>query len=378
VDGPASAPDARSSDEIEAMDLFGKIREEAKLLGFPIAGVAPLASPDPSVYDDGLARGHCADMAWMLRQRDARMRPELFFAKAASVLVLGVPYRHPRPPEPEGLWGAVAAYAWGRDYHNVLGRRLHRLQHRLTSLFPGLESRSFVDAQPVWERWWAERAGLGRCTTSGALLPTGGSPATFLCGLMLSVDVTGPPPEERPSTCEGCGRCVAACPTGAIVAPGRVDARRCLTWLTVENRGAIPEPLRRSVGARLLACDACTEACPHVAAGPAPDAAFAPRNAWLDPVGILQADDEALLRRFEGSALRRPHAVGLKRNAAVVLGNLCEHREAADSVRRALGLAAGHPSAIVREHAAWAARRWGFDDGAPPDDEARDEAASKG
>jgi epoxyqueuosine reductase len=350
---------------LERLEARTKTLEEAHLLGFPLAGVAPAAPPDSRAYDAWLTRGFHGDMGFLAAHRDVKARPSLLLAPLRSVLVLGVPYRYTRPPEPEGLFGAVAGYAWGRDYHNVLRKRLRQLQRRLSSIFPGLESRSFVDADPVWERWWAEQAGLGRCGFSGTLLPTRGSPATFLCGLLLSVDLgsTEPvPATDTSSDCASCGRCVSACPTRAIVEPGVVDARRCISYLTIENRAGIPEGLRRATGARLLGCDICTESCPRAACGPPPDPAFAPVNAWVDLAEILGASDVALEERYAGTALRRPGAVGLQRNAAVALGNLCGRPDLAQEAHVALARAARHPSELVRTHVAWAASEWGFRD----------------
>lgn len=300
-----------------------------------------------------LAEGRHADLGWMATSRGARLEPGRLLPGAATVAVLVMPYGHPTPPDPGGLTGLVSSYARGRDYHRVIGKALRRMQRALGERFPGLSSFGSVDSRPVFERAWAVRAGLGWAGRSCCTLVPGLGSQHFLATLLL--DLALPPSPALTADCGPCARCLRACPTGALIAPGRLDARRCLSYLTIEHRGPIPEALRPAMGRRVFGCDACQDSCPQTqAARGEGHPAFAPRpgHTWMDLCALLLEDDESLERRLEGSPIRRAHAGGLKRNAAVVLGNI-----AAPAALPALAHAGQHPDPVVREHAGWAARR---------------------
>lgn len=292
-------------------------------------------------------------MAWMARSRDARLDPRLLLPEAATVVVLAMSYQHPRPPDPSGLTGQVSRYAWGRDYHRVIGKALRRMQRALASQHPGLRSYASVDTRPVLERGWAARAGIGYAGRSSCIIAPGLGTYHFLA--TLSLDVALPPGETLDADCGNCARCLRACPTGALVASGRLDARRCLSYLTIEHRGDIPLALRGAMGRKVFGCDACQECCPkNSAASSTGHPAFAPKpgHAWLDLEALLAQDDEALEERLHGSPLRRARAKGLKRNACVVLGNIGDPA-ASNALERGLR----HPDPVVRRHAAWGAMR---------------------
>ena len=336
--------------------IAAAIRTLATAEGFVrvgFAAVQPL-EPEGARLDAWLDQGRHAEMAWMQRSRDARLDPRLLLPGAATVAVLAMPYGHPRPDDPRGLTGEVSRYAWGRDYHNGVGKALRRMQRALRDRFPSLGGYTSVDSRPVYERAWAVRAGLGFAGRSCSTILPGQGTWVFLATLVLDVALPDSPPLD--ADCGSCARCLRACPTGALVAPGRLDARRCLSYLTIEHRGDIPEDLRPAMGRRVFGCDVCQDTCPHNAKPRDAHPDYAPRagHAWLDLPALLHEDDDALERRLEGSPLRRARATGLKRNAAVVLGNIGD-----PAALPALAFAGGHPDPVVRSHAAWAAQRCG-------------------
>lgn len=324
---------------------------EAAAHGFGLARFAALdPAPGIDAYDRYLAEGRHGTMAWMARSRPPRADPRLLLAGARSALVLGVDYAWPRPADPGGLTGKVAAYAWGRDYHNLLGKRLKRLVARLGERIPGFQAYAGIDSRPFIERAWAETSGLGYIGKNACLiLPSHGS-YLFLAVMLTNQECE--PDAPIGDFCGRCRRCLDACPTAAFTAPGQLDARRCISYLTIEHDGEIPEELRPKLGRWVFGCDDCQEVCPHNHNPPrSAELELAPRpgHAWLDLPELLLASDEAVLKRFEGTPLRRSAPVRLKRNAAVVLGNLGE-----GAARPALEQAARHHSEVVAEAAVWA------------------------
>ncbi len=307
-------------------------------------------------YDAFLEQGRHGQMAWMRRGRDARDRPDLLLPGARSALVLGVDHAWPRPPDPGGRTGMVARYAWGRDYHNLVGKRLRRLAAQLRRLRPELGLYWGVDSRPILERAWAERAGLGYIGKNCCLIVPGQGSFLFLAVVFLDLELPPDPPiGDSERHCGRCRRCLDLCPTDAFLGPQQLDARRCVSYLTIEHEGPIPDELRPGIGRWVFGCDLCQEVCPHNhAPPPSPELDLAPRpgHAWLDLDELLGSSDEALEARFQGSPLRRPGAVGLKRNAAIVLGNLGDSG-GAPALERALR----HPDPTVAEAAAWALSR---------------------
>lgn len=339
---------------IEPSAVAEAARALATAEGFARIGFAPITAlePEGGRLDAWLEQGFHAEMSWMARSRDARLHPTQLLPGAATVAVLAMPYGHPLPPDPSGLTGQVSSYAWGRDYHNAIGKALRRIQRALGQQFPALGSYASVDSRPVYERAWAVRAGLGWAGRSTCTILPGLGTRAFLATLLLDLELPASP--SLAADCGNCARCLRACPTGALVAPGRLDARRCLSYLTIEHRGVIPEALRPAMGRRVFGCDACQDSCPHTAHQPQGHPDFSPRpgHAWLDLPALLAEGDQALERRLEGSPLRRAGASGLKRNACVVLGNIADQR-----ALPALERARRHDDPVIRSHAAWAAER---------------------
>ncbi|MCK6502605.1 tRNA epoxyqueuosine(34) reductase QueG [Myxococcota bacterium] len=319
--------------------------------------MTPVAdAPGIDRYDAFLAQGRHGTMGWMVRGRGPRANPTALLPSARSAVVLGVDHAWPRPPDPGGLTGMVARYAWGRDYHNLVGKRLRRLAARLRQELPDLGLYWGVDSRPLIERAWAERAGLGFVGRNCCLIVPGEGSFLFLA--VVLVDVALPPDLPRAGAerhCGSCRRCLDACPTDAFLGPHQLDARRCISYLTIEHQGPIPLPLRPGLGRWVFGCDLCQEVCPHNhAPPPSPEVDLAPRPgmAWLDLAWVLGTPDAALEQALEGSPLRRPGAVGLKRNAAIVLGNLGDR-----AALPVLEQARRHADPVVAEAATWALDR---------------------
>jgi epoxyqueuosine reductase len=339
-------------------ELDRLVRGRAAELGFTRVGVCAADSPAGiDHYDRFLDAGHHADMEWMRRGRDARAQPSTLLQGLRSVVMLGIDYGWPRPPRPPGLYGRVARYAWGRDYHNLVSKRLRKLCRDLRA--QDVDCWWFVDSRPVIERAWADQAGLGFSGRNCCTIAPGDSSWFFLAGVLVAAELV----PDRPLAggmarhCGRCRRCHDACPTHAFVGDGQLDARRCLSWMTIEAQGGIPLEWREQLGDWVFGCDLCQEVCPHNHREPSSlERDFAPRpgHAWLDLEWVIEAEDGALEAALTGSPLRRPGAIGLKRNACVVLGNLGD-----TSARPLLERAARHSSPTVQEHARWGLERLG-------------------
>jgi epoxyqueuosine reductase len=300
-----------------------------------------------------LGSGFHRDMAYLARDAEVRADPALRLPGARTAVVLSTWYGGARPADPGGRTGLVARYAWGRDYHNQIGKRLRRLRTALAD--HGVRSWGGVDAAPILERTWAALAGSGYLAKNTMLIQPGRGSWFFLAVLFLDAELEPDRPLSR-EFCGSCTRCLVACPTDAFPKPGSLDAGRCISYWTIEARELAPPPLLPAFGRWLFGCDVCQEVCPHNHRPPPPDSEdYHPRNAWIDLDQVVQASDEEVLARFTGTPLRRPGASGLKRNALVVLGNLADP-EAEGSLRLALQ----HPAPMVRASAVWAAGRCGL------------------
>ncbi len=305
-----------------------------------------------------LARGFHGEMDFMARHGHRRTRPAELIPGTLTIISVRMDYR-PDEPDPTAILADPAAafvsrYALGRDYHKLMRRRLQRLARRIEGVVGPFGYRAFVDSAPVMEKAIAAKAGLGWIGKHSNLLDRDAGSWFFLGELYTDL----PLPLDRAvdAHCGDCQACLALCPTRAIVAPYQVDARRCVSYLTIELDGSIPEDLRPLIGNRIYGCDDCQLVCPwnrFAKISAEPD--FAPRQG-LDSallIDLFAWDEEEFLTRTEGSAIRRIGHVRWLRNIAVALGNAGPDRAAID----ALGARADHPNPIVREHVAWALRR---------------------
>ncbi|MBK9517734.1 MAG: tRNA epoxyqueuosine(34) reductase QueG [Anaeromyxobacter sp.] len=331
------------------------VKAAAHRAGFHEVGVARAAPLDPGPLDHALERGYQAEMAWLSTQRAERLDPARLLPGVRSVVALALSYRSAERAEPGPGEGRVARYARGRDYHAVLKKKLKGLVADLAAQAPGARFFPSADVAPVMEKAWAERAGLGWVGKNGCLItPRHGSwvlLATLLTDLELEPDA---PARERCGTCQAC---LPACPTGAIPEPGYVDARRCLSFWTIERRGPLPDAMMGRLGGWVFGCDDCQVACPwNAEVPPSSDPELLPREGQAEPrlEELLQLTPAEYARRFHGTALARARQDGLQRNAALLAGESGDARWA--PLLRPL-LQSPHEG--VRAAAAWALERLG-------------------
>lgn len=341
-------------------DYYPEVPEELKRL-FGSEGLALLGVADAVVneegereYADWIDRNFHGSMEYLERHRHAKFRPSELLNGCRSILVVGLNYYQPAGTPGAGQ-GRVARYAWGRDYHKVLGKRLLRIRRRLEELYPGERFRNFTDATPLAERYYAQAAGIGFQGRNTLLISTQYG-SWFLLGEILSTRHFPPsaPVEGRHGACPtSCRRCIDVCPTGALYAPHRIDASRCISYLTIEHKGSIPEALRPRIGNWLFGCDLCQEVCPlNVRRQVTAVEDFRSLNAGstVELEEILSIEtDEAFTQRFAGSPLMRAGRTGLIRNASIVAANNRER-----SLLPRLRELAADGDAIIREHAGWA------------------------
>jgi epoxyqueuosine reductase len=346
---------------------------QAHRLGFDLAGIVP---PGPSAgldrYRAWLEQGYHGEMAYLARPDAvaARGDPARLLPGVRSVVVVGANYyAGSLPPAPgnDPSRGAIARYAWGDDYHDLLVPRLRQLAAWLEAeTGKPVAHRAYADTGPLLEREMAARAGLGFVGKNTALIHPRLGSWLFLGALLLDVEIPPPGPGSSGGSepvapggaCGRCTRCLDACPTGALVAPYLLDARRCLSYLTIELKGAIPAGLRPLLGNRIFGCDVCQEVCPwnRRFARPTGEPAFQPRPESMASrlLDLMALDDDGFRRRFRGSPVLRAKRRGLLRNVAVALGNWGD-RAAVPALSRALADA----EPLIREHAAWALGRIG-------------------
>jgi epoxyqueuosine reductase len=346
-----------------------RILAAAEQLGFDLVGIEPADRPaSAGHYREWLAAGYHGQMAYLARPEAVARRddPANILPGIRTVVTVAANY-HTRPL-PAALVadparGVVASYAWGDDYHDVLTPRLQQLAE-LAGAATGrpVAYRAYVDTGPVLERDLAARAGLGFVGKNTNLIHPGFGSWLFLGELLLAAGIVGadaacnrPFPAAR-ATCGRCTRCLQACPTAAFAGPYVLDARRCISYLTIELKGPIPRDLRPLLGNRIFGCDICQEVCPwnRRFAQPTAEPAFQPRPDGIAPrlLDLLSLDDEAFRPRFRGSPVKRARRRGLLRNVAVALGNW-GHPAAVPALVRALHDA----EPLIRGHAAWALGR---------------------
>ncbi|MFT4198997.1 MAG: tRNA epoxyqueuosine(34) reductase QueG [Pseudoxanthomonas sp.] len=342
--------------------LAARIRALAHAAGFQRVGISNVElQQDAEHLRDWLDAGMHGSMAWMAAHGDKRLRPDALVPGTLRVVSVGLDYGRDDAPQAwqtlaEGERAYVARYALGRDYHKLMRNRLQKLVEQVQAEIGPFGHRVFVDSAPVLERALARNAGLGWIGKHTCLIDRDGGSWFFLGELFVDLPLPVDPPAS--AHCGTCTRCIDVCPTGAIVAPQRLDARRCISYLTIEHQGAIPEQLRPPIGNRIFGCDDCQLVCPwNKFARRSDEPDFRARNG-LDTASLAELfawEEEEFLRRSEGSAIRRGGHERWLRNIAVALGN-------APTTPRTLAALASrrdHPSALVREHVTWALARHG-------------------
>jgi len=336
--------------------LAARAKGLARDEGFDLAGVARAdAPPDLAFFAEWVARGHAGEMAYLTSQVAKRRDLRAAFPWARSVVCVGLQYDTPHPysTAAPGDRGWISRYAWGDDYHDVMRARLDRVVARLQVEAGPFQARVYVDTGPVAEKAWAAAAGLGAWGKNGCLLHPEHGSWFFLGEIVTDLDL--PADSPRPDLCGSCTACLEACPTGALVAPYVLDATRCISYLTIEVKGAMPEGRRAGVDRHVFGCDICQDVCPwNRKRRHRGEAAFEPRPGAEAPdlTGLASLDEEAFRERFRRSPVKRAKRRGLVRNVAVALGNA-----GGASHRPLLERLAGDADPVVREHAAWALRR---------------------
>jgi len=308
------------------MNREAAIKQAALDAGFDLAGIASLRTPPPDLrrLDPWIQAGYHATMDWLPKQRDKRLDPTLVLPGAPSMLCVALIYNTDRPYSTEAPGQAwVSRYAWGEDYHLVMERKLAALEARLhAELGVSFESRHYADTGPIAEKAWAAAAGLGWVGKHTNLINQEKGSWFFLGEILLTLDLEADP--LAPDLCGTCTRCLDACPTQAFPEPGVLDARRCLSYLSIEHRGPLPAEFEAALGANVYGCDICQDVCPwNRGRVLSSEPAFQPRPG-LQPVDLdaLEALDQAGFSAFfKGSAMKRSKLEGLRRNAALVRKN---------------------------------------------------------
>ena len=338
------------------------IADLGRELGFARAAVVPIEPPRRhALYRSWLASGHAGTMAYLAAPAHVAQRGDLraLLATARSLIVVALAYDRADPIPPDALLrGKIARYARGEDYHLVMRDRLVALADRIAAaLGRPVASRPCVDSAPVLEREWAERAGVGFVAKNTMLIAPGLGSYVVLGELLVDAELAPTAPHEPPRPrCGACRSCLDACPTGAFVDAYVLDARRCISYLTIEHRGAIPRELRPAIGTWVFGCDVCQEVCPFNAGSAAGEGAVDPGlrprsldHALPDLVALAARGANQLRRLVKRTALRRVPRDALLRNVAVALGNTGDPR----AIPALVGLL-GHSAAVVRGHAVWA------------------------
>ena len=339
-----------------ARTLEESIRAQAYGLGFDLVGITTLGAVDTAPhFDRWLDRGYAGDMHYLPKWAHKRRDSRLPYDGVRSAIVVAMDYGGREPS------GPVARYARGDDYHDVLDAKLRELHAWLrTELGRDVRARAYVDTGPLLERDLARRAGLGWFGKNTNLINPALGSFFFLGALLVELELSADEPFAA-DHCGTCTRCIDACPTHAIVEPRVLDATRCISYLTIEAKGKIPSALREPIGELLYGCDICQDVCPwneKFARALPRGSPFAPRKALAGKDArtlareLLAMTQEEFSENFRGSPMKRAKLRGLKRNAAVVLGNVGTADDA-DVLTRALD----DEDSLVREHAAWALDR---------------------
>ena len=346
-----------------------EFRARLAALGFDDVRFAALASPPAPPLRAWLAAGQHADMHWMERTADKRLDPQLVLPGAQSVVMLGISYWR---SEFENRKSQIENPTWARyslheDYHDTIKPALLAAGRALEEMFGVTRDdyRAYTDTGPVLERSWAARAGLGFTGKNAMLISRRHGNWLLLASLLTRVAFTPDEPVRKKFhvrdvglLCGSCTRCLDACPTRAFAAPGVVDARRCISYQTIENKGVIPRELRAGIGRRIFGCDVCLEVCPwNRFARDGRQLLLAARHdlAELTLAELLALTPERFAEAFRRTPMKRLKLTGLLRNACVVAGNAGD----ASVLPQLVALATTHPAALVRAHAVWAVFRLG-------------------
>jgi epoxyqueuosine reductase len=332
-----------------------QIRQRARELGFDDCRFTSAASPETAPnLSDWLAKGAQGEMAWLERNAAKRRDPQLVLPGVKSVIALAISYHDSRPQIPDPRTGLIARYARHTDYHDALAEPLKVLT-RFVDTLGGADTRSlwYVDTGPVLEREFAQRSGIGFVGKHTNVISRRFGNWILLAEILTTLELE--PDVAEKNRCGSCTRCITACPTNAITAPFQLDARLCISYLTIELKGSIPEPLRPAIGNRIFGCDDCLAACPwnrFAREGSLMRQHAKPELATPELLELLALDDAQFKARFAGTPLLRTKRHGLLRNVCVALGNV-GGREALPALKSAVS----DPEPLIAEHAQWAIKQ---------------------
>ncbi|MCE9536157.1 MAG: tRNA epoxyqueuosine(34) reductase QueG [Nitrospirae bacterium] len=332
------------------MSLANAIKAEALALGFDAVGISRIAEshqpsaislqpdsslpPSPNIplpqlllgrLAEWLRLGYYGTMAWMTRDPSRRSDPRLVLPGCKSMLSVGMNYYTDNRANEQPGMGRIARYAWGQDYHEVMSLRLAQLEAKIAALAPGVTTRTYVDTGPIMEKAWAQQAGLGWIGKHSNLVSAESGSWLLLGEILTTLELE--PDEPATDLCGSCTLCIQACPTGAIVEPYVVDARRCISYLTIELRGdreVIPDELASQMGNHIFGCDDCLDVCPfNLRSDPTSEPAFAPTPVTLAPSlqALAQINEESFAATFKGSPIKRAKRSGLLRNVEIAQEN---------------------------------------------------------
>jgi len=345
------APDLPARDQSQQSALIKQLAIEA---GFDLAGIAPAVTPEGyHQFLDWLNAGYAGEMSYLERRKEAYEHPQYVMSSVRSVLMLTLNYQTEEPPARAGTQARISRYAWGStDYHKVIRKKLKQLSRQIREHFPDCETRGVVDTAPLLERDFAQLAGLGWIGKNTLLLSKTEGSWFFLAGLLLSDELDYDEPHQT-SHCGTCTRCLDACPTDAFVEAGTLDARKCISYLTIELRDQpIPLELRTGMQEWIFGCDVCQDVCPWNRKAPVTrERAFQSVEHFspVDAMELLSLNSVSFQARFQSTPMSRAGRAGLLRNAAIVLGNL------GDASAIPVLLNALHDSEpLIRGAAAWA------------------------
>ncbi len=319
------------------MSLSEAVKQEARGLGFDAVGICRVATksedtatPLPQFLHhrllEWLQRGYHGMMDWMERDPARRADPQQVLSGCRSVISVGMNYYTPHQADERPGYGRIARYAWGEDYHEVLKQRLEQLEGRIRTLAPDAETRWYVDTGPVMEKAWAQQSGLGWVGKHSNLVSARYGSWLLLGEILTTLDLD--PDEPGTDLCGSCTLCLKACPTGAITEPYVVDARKCISYLTIELHrpgDEIPAELISKLGNRIFGCDDCLDICPYnVNASPTTEQAFQPSPLTLAPhlTELSELSERAFTGTFRRSPIRRAKYEGLLRNVRIAIQNL--------------------------------------------------------
>lgn len=324
------------------MSASETIKSEARSLGFDAVGISSLPTPtkeeatptdaSPALFlarlRDWLSRNFHGTMTWMAQDPARRADPQRVLPGCRSIISVGMNYlTDHRAIEEPGI-GRIARYAWGKDYHKILGKKLVQLEARITALAPNAVTRSYVDTGPIMEKAWAQQAGLGWIGKHSNLVSAQFGSWLLLGEILTTLELA--PDEPASDLCGSCSLCIQACPTAAIVEPYVVDANRCVSYLTIEFRGpreAVPNELASKMGNRIFGCDDCLDVCPFNLRGESTsEPAFAPRPTTLAPRldELERVSEQDFAETFRESPIRRAKRQGIARNISIARANLSE------------------------------------------------------